>query len=72
MERAMSTMNLGITTSRSFRRSRWHQLQHHIGEWRQRARSRHELTTLSDGGLRDIGLSRCDAGFESSKPFWQV
>jgi uncharacterized protein YjiS (DUF1127 family) len=36
-----------------------------------RLRSRYELASLGDAGLRDIGLSRCDAEFESSKPFWR-
>jgi uncharacterized protein YjiS (DUF1127 family) len=25
---------------------------------------------LSDRTLRDIDLTRCDAGFEAPKPFW--
>jgi len=43
-----------------------------IAEWRNRARSRHELANLSDRQLRDIGLSRYSANFESSKPFWRA
>ena len=68
----MSTMNLRITTFRPLHQSRWNQLAGRIGEWRRRARSRYELTMLSDGNLRDIGLSRCDVDFEASKPFWQA
>jgi uncharacterized protein YjiS (DUF1127 family) len=68
----MSTMNLRITTFRPLHTSRWNELTGRIGEWRRRARSRYELTTLSDGSLRDIGLSRCDVDFEASKPFWQA
>ncbi len=39
--------------------------------WRARARTRTELMTLSDDMLKDIGLSRCDADREYSKPFWR-
>jgi uncharacterized protein YjiS (DUF1127 family) len=38
---------------------RWHQL-----------RSRHELESLDDTILRDIGLSRRQERFEQSKPIW--
>jgi uncharacterized protein YjiS (DUF1127 family) len=31
---------------------------------------RYELESLDDAMLRDIGLSRSEAGFEASKPFW--
>jgi uncharacterized protein YjiS (DUF1127 family) len=72
MEQAMSTMNLGVVTFRPFATSRWNQVKHLIGEWRRRARSRHELMSLGEAGLHDIGLSRCDAARELSKPFWQV
>jgi len=70
MEPAMSTRNLSLSTSRPYRWSRWGQVKHQIAEWRSRVRSRHELMNLSDRTLRDIGLTRCDAGFEASKPFW--
>jgi len=42
-----------------------------LATWRQRAADRQHLLTLDDGMLRDIGLSRADVEFESSKPFWQ-
>jgi uncharacterized protein YjiS (DUF1127 family) len=41
-------------------------------EWQGRARLRKELMTLSDECLRDIGISRADAQFESYKPFWMA
>ncbi|MBO0717583.1 MAG: DUF1127 domain-containing protein [Rhizobiales bacterium] len=41
-----------------------------IAEWR--ARSRHQLANLSDKELRDIGLSRYGANFETSKSFWRA
>jgi len=43
-----------------------------VAAWRHRTRSRHELANLSDRQLRDIGLSRFGASFESSKPFWRA
>ena len=43
-----------------------------LGEWRQRARARRELAGFDDYLLRDIGLSRSQAQFESGKPFWRA
>jgi uncharacterized protein YjiS (DUF1127 family) len=40
-------------------------------EWRRRARSRQELSNLSDHMLNDIGLSREAANHEAAKPFWR-
>jgi uncharacterized protein YjiS (DUF1127 family) len=42
-----------------------------LGEWRRRIRARQELSELDDYLLRDIGLSRSQASFESGKFFWQ-
>lgn len=39
--------------------------------WRERARSRRELRELDDYLLRDIGVSRGEADFIASKPFWR-
>ncbi|WP_374373739.1 DUF1127 domain-containing protein [Dongia sp.] len=36
--------------------------------WRQR---RH-LANLSDGQLRDIGLTRADVAAETNRPFWKL
>jgi uncharacterized protein YjiS (DUF1127 family) len=41
-------------------------------EWRRRAYERQELMTMSDMSLRDIGITRCDAMNEASKPFWRA
>jgi uncharacterized protein YjiS (DUF1127 family) len=38
--------------------------------WHDRARERRTLLGLSDRQLRDIGISRADAGREGDKPFW--
>lgn len=43
-----------------------------LGVWRQRARQRHQLLTLSDRQLDDIGVSREQADREAAKPFWQA
>jgi uncharacterized protein YjiS (DUF1127 family) len=42
-----------------------------IAEWRRRARSRHDLMALGDHELWDMHLTRCDALYEASKPFWK-
>ena len=41
-----------------------------LADWWQNVRSRHELESLDDTILRDIGLSRRGGRFERSKPFW--
>jgi uncharacterized protein YjiS (DUF1127 family) len=40
--------------------------------WHDRARERRALLGLSDVQLRDIGISRADAGSEGDKPFWRA
>ena len=39
--------------------------------WRENARSRHALARLDDHMLSDLGLSRAQAEFEASTPFWR-
>ena len=39
--------------------------------WRRRARERKELAQLDDRMLKDIGFTRADAEFITSKPFWR-
>jgi uncharacterized protein YjiS (DUF1127 family) len=43
-----------------------------VSEWRRRSRDRRELAAMSDRSLRDIGLTRYDATYEASKPFWRA
>jgi len=43
-----------------------------LRSWRQRARSRRELAGFDDYLLRDLGMSRSQAQFESGKRFWQA
>ena len=40
--------------------------------WRDRRRSRHELTQWSERDLHDIGLSWSDIAYEAEKPFWRA
>jgi len=40
-------------------------------DWSERARARHQLAALTEGELKDIGLSRADVSMETSKPFWR-
>lgn len=42
-----------------------------LREWHRRDRSRDELAGFDAHALRDIGLARSDASFESGKFFWQ-
>jgi uncharacterized protein YjiS (DUF1127 family) len=67
----MSTTNLEITIPGHRRVLVWSQVKHYFAEWRRRASSRHELLHLDLVELQDLGMSRCDAVFEASKPFWQ-
>jgi uncharacterized protein YjiS (DUF1127 family) len=68
-EKAMS-ISADAASFRAHRSSRWGELNHVLGEWWQHLRSRYELESLDDSLLRDIGLSRGEAGFEASKPLW--
>jgi uncharacterized protein YjiS (DUF1127 family) len=45
---------------------------HGFTVWLRRGSERNELRNLSDRDLRDIGLTRCDAGREYRKPFWMA
>ena len=42
-----------------------------IREWRRRAHDRRELGGLSDQMLHHIGISRAEAVYLASKPFWR-
>jgi uncharacterized protein YjiS (DUF1127 family) len=42
-----------------------------LREWRRRAKGRRELARLDERMLRDIGVTRAEAVFLSSKPFWK-
>ena len=66
----MSTMNLVLATIYPSVVLRCSQLKKLVSEWRRRIHSRSELANLDDISLRDIGMSRCTAQHEASKPFW--
>lgn len=68
----MSMMGLSIIAVRVRRLPLWSELRALCIEWRQRARSRHDLMTLSDRDLSDMGLTPQDAFNESCKPFWEA
>ena len=51
---------------------RWGYVKHRLAQWRRRSQARHELRSMSDATLRDLGLTRYDAARESSKPFWMA
>ncbi|KHL67845.1 hypothetical protein SF06_33700 [Pseudomonas flexibilis] len=48
---------------------RWKTL-HDQRRWKTLHDQRHQLASLSDAMLKDIGLSRADAEREASRPFW--
>ena len=50
----------------------WARMASEIREWRRRLRDRRALAAMSDRSLRDIGLTRYDADWEASKPFWRA
>jgi uncharacterized protein YjiS (DUF1127 family) len=66
----MRTISLEIATITSFQNASWIQLKCRVVEWRRRARSRRELASQDASTLADIGMSRCTAVGEASKPFW--
>lgn len=41
-----------------------------LRRWKTLYDQRHQLASLSDAMLKDIGLSRADAEREASRPFW--
>jgi uncharacterized protein YjiS (DUF1127 family) len=56
---AVSMMDLSISTSGTFRLSRWSQVKRYFAEWC--CRAAYELMNLDDRLLRDIGVSRYEA-----------
>jgi uncharacterized protein YjiS (DUF1127 family) len=69
MERAMTSIFINNVPSLGWR---WGYMKHRLVQWRRRALARQELQGLSDAALRDLGLTRCDAARETSKPFWMA
>jgi uncharacterized protein YjiS (DUF1127 family) len=48
----------------------WSEVKHEITAWWHSARSLHELQSLDDRCLQDMGMSRYTADYEAAKPFW--
>jgi uncharacterized protein YjiS (DUF1127 family) len=48
------------------------QLSETFHTWRQRYRTRRELTQWTDRDLHDVGLSWSDIVNEAEKPFWRA
>ena len=69
-----------MTAAQISRQARWHAHESRrlaalldlIRTWRRRAYERQMLAGMSDPLLRDIGITRCDAMSEASKPFWRA
>ncbi|WP_046271532.1 DUF1127 domain-containing protein [Pseudomonas syringae] len=45
-------------------------LKRHLQRWLELHRQRHLLAQMSDGTLKDLGLSRADIQQEAERPFW--
>jgi uncharacterized protein YjiS (DUF1127 family) len=43
----------------------------HFRDMAETWRQRRQLANLSDGQLKDIGLTRADVADETSRPFWK-
>jgi uncharacterized protein YjiS (DUF1127 family) len=50
----------------------WSDVKQEIAAWWHCARSLHELQSLDDRCLQDMGMSRSTSNFESAKPFWMA
>jgi uncharacterized protein YjiS (DUF1127 family) len=70
MEVIMTISNTSAAFIRSDRVLYWRQVKRSMRELSERARSRHEVGTLSDDRVREEGLSHGEAEFKASKPFW--
>ncbi len=63
-----------LSIRRLFGRHAGGELGHLIGllqEWWNVSRQRRALASLDDWTLKDIGVTRSDVEFESTKPFWR-
>ncbi|WP_236445372.1 DUF1127 domain-containing protein [Pseudomonas syringae] len=45
-------------------------LKRHLQRWLELHRQRRLLAQMSDGALKDLGLSRADIQQEAERPFW--
>jgi uncharacterized protein YjiS (DUF1127 family) len=50
----------------------WSGLGETLHVWRERHRTREELSQWTDRDLHDVGISRSDIVHEAEKPFWRA
>ena len=50
----------------------WTKLSETFHVWRERYRTREELSHWTDRDLHDVGISRSDVVNETEKPFWRA
>ena len=50
----------------------WATIAETLHTWRQRYRTREELSHWTDRDLHDVGMSRSDIVNETEKPFWRA
>ncbi len=48
----------------------WYAVAAQITRWYALHRERRQMMTLSDAGLKDLGLTRADIYGEAERPFW--
>jgi uncharacterized protein YjiS (DUF1127 family) len=68
----MRTQQLTLNALRQPREKGWRitAIIRQLRRWRDLYQQRHQLASLSDATLKDIGLSRADVEQEASRPFW--
>ena len=68
----MSTCSQQMMTNHHVSNGLWANLGETFQLWRERYRSRQELTHWSDRDLHDVGISWSDIVYEAEKPFWRA
>jgi uncharacterized protein YjiS (DUF1127 family) len=66
----VGSLNSPFRGMTNLRETQLSHLRHRFFQWRRHVHLCHELMSLSDEELRDIGLSRTEAKIEASKVFW--
>jgi uncharacterized protein YjiS (DUF1127 family) len=59
-----------MDTRNAFPLRLWRRVRHSFAAWQVSANARTELASLTDGTLRDIGLSRGFERLRPHQPFW--
>lgn len=79
----MNHLNLGVPSNNTKTRRDEHQIMRNwkvkflqiykrLQLWTDRASQRHQLRSLDDQVLKDIGITRYEALQEAYKPFWKL